>query len=294
MSAATFDRIAQAFRKVDHVHLQGWGEPLLHPDLFPMARTAKEMGCSVGTTTNGILWSDRTSELAVEAGIDVVGFSLAGTDDSQDAVRVGTRLSRVLQAMESVKRAKDARGSSKPHVHVAYMLLRSGLKGVIGLPRLLEGLGVQQVVVSTLDFVPDAKLSGEVLIPGDDVEEQPIRTIMTDVVSLAAEKGISVHYRLPSRRPTRRACTENILHALCVSVDGDVTPCVFTNPAVCVAEFRDAPERIGRGGLVFGNVNSKSLGRIWRESSYKAFRRSHERGDLQPPCSDCTKMLLDP
>ncbi len=294
MFATTFDRIAPAFRKAGHIHLQGWGEPLLHPDLFGMARTAKEMGCSVGTTTNGMLWSDRTSELAVEGQIDVVGFSLAGTEDSQDAVRVGTRLSRVLQAIESVKRTKDARGSSKPHVHVAYMLLRSGLAGVLGLPRLLEGLGVEQVVVGTLDFVPDVRLAGETLVPEDDAEEHRIRTIMDDVVSLAAEKEIYVHYRLPSRRKTRRTCTENVLHALCVSVDGDVSPCVYTNPAVHVTEFGEDPGKAVRGGLVFGNVNRQSVGRIWRESSYKAFRRSHERGDLQLPCSDCTKMLLDP
>ena len=50
----TFHRIACAFPLAQHVHLQGWGEPLLHPRLFDMIALAKEAGCRAGLTTNGM------------------------------------------------------------------------------------------------------------------------------------------------------------------------------------------------------------------------------------------------
>ena len=52
MSMDTFRKLLPAFRNARFVHLQGWGEPLLNPDLFQMVREAKKVGCRVGTTSN--------------------------------------------------------------------------------------------------------------------------------------------------------------------------------------------------------------------------------------------------
>ncbi len=40
----TFRKLAPFLPKVKHVHLQGWGEPLLHPGFFDMAAAAKAAG----------------------------------------------------------------------------------------------------------------------------------------------------------------------------------------------------------------------------------------------------------
>lgn len=50
-----WDRLAPHLHLVDHVHLQGWGEPLLHRNLPDMVADARKAGCSVGITTNGDL-----------------------------------------------------------------------------------------------------------------------------------------------------------------------------------------------------------------------------------------------
>ncbi|MDQ7785248.1 MAG: hypothetical protein RDU20_20350, partial [Desulfomonilaceae bacterium] len=38
MSMDTFEKLLPFFRRTAHVHLQGWGEPLLHPRFFEMVR----------------------------------------------------------------------------------------------------------------------------------------------------------------------------------------------------------------------------------------------------------------
>jgi MoaA/NifB/PqqE/SkfB family radical SAM enzyme len=56
------------------VHLQGWGEPLLHRQFFEIVARAKKAGCRVGTTTNGILLDRAEIGKLDESGIDIPRF----------------------------------------------------------------------------------------------------------------------------------------------------------------------------------------------------------------------------
>ena len=85
----TFEKLAPVFRKTKLVYLQGWGEPFLNPDFFAMAALAKQAGCKVGVTTNGMLLNREIIEQLVSFGFDVVAFSVAGVDEKNDAVRSG-------------------------------------------------------------------------------------------------------------------------------------------------------------------------------------------------------------
>jgi len=289
---ASFERLLPAFSKTELVYLQGWGEPFLNPDFFSMAAMAKGAGCRVGTTTNGMLLTPERIEKILETGLDIVAFSLAGTDQRNDAIRRGTRLEVVLKAMESLMEAKERRGSPRPEVHIAYMLLRSGLDELERLPDLLRGSGVAHVVISTLDFVPGPGLQAEALLPATREEFDAIRSRLDAVADQARCHGIGVHYRLGLRGERRPLCTENVQRALCVSAKGMVTPCVYTNLPVAGGEPGCPRGEMTHDALVFGDVNREALLDIWKKEQYKAFRRSFDRGDLAPPCVDCPKLSL--
>ena len=59
LDPATWRGILPALKRARLVHLQGWGEPLLHPDFFTLVSQAKAVGCQVGTTTNGPCFCNR-------------------------------------------------------------------------------------------------------------------------------------------------------------------------------------------------------------------------------------------
>ncbi|MCL6621284.1 MAG: radical SAM protein [Syntrophobacterales bacterium] len=275
----TFARLAPIFPGARYVHLQGWGEPFLHPDFFLFLREAKKAGCQVGATTNGMLATEAVLERCVAEGLDVLAFSLAGTDPGQDEIRRGTRLEQVLEALKTLARLKAARGASTPRVHVAYMLLASRLGDLARLPRLLSGLGVAQVVISTLDFVAAPELAPEV------VEDSPVlAATLARLRREAGARGLEVHDRWSAPPGRVGPCSENPLRALVVAADGAVSPCVFAA----------LPPGGGGGGpvahrLSFGNLREQDLMAIWDSPAYREFRRALSAGSPPPVCRSCRK-----
>ncbi len=274
----TFDRLKPLFPRTRYLHLQGWGEPFLHPDFFHFLRQAKEAGCQVGATTNGMVATEALLERCVAEGLDVLAFSLAGTDAGQDDIRRGTRLEQVLWAMKTLARLKAARGSETPRVHVAYMLLASRLADLPRLPGLLAGLGVAQVVISTLDYVAAPELAREV------VEGSPaLRATLAGLCREAAAQGLEVHHRWSTPASRQSPCSENPLWALVVGADGAVSPCVFAL----------LPEGgTGAHRLSFGNLRDHDPLALWEAPAYREFRRSLAGGNPPPLCRTCRKLSV--
>ncbi|SDB22287.1 Radical SAM superfamily enzyme, MoaA/NifB/PqqE/SkfB family [Desulfonatronum thiosulfatophilum] len=291
MSLETFRRLVPALRKTKLAYLQGWGEPFLHPEFPTMVRLAKEAGCTVGVTTNGMLLTEKRLIQVMDAGLDILAFSLTGTTpEHNDPARAGAPLVKVLERMDMVRRIKQGRGTSRPAVHIAYMLLRSGLDDLEGLPRLMADHGVEQAVISVLDFEPGVELSEEVLAPKDDRERQALEERFTRLREAAAHLGVIIH--TPSFAPKGEdepVCAENVQRALFVSADGEVSPCVYANVPVDHAEYARQGQPAPYSRVTFGNVNDEHLPVIWRNKQYDQFREGLEKNKPATICRNCPK-----
>lgn len=286
---SAFQNLLPALARAELTYLQGWGEPFLNPDFFTFLALAKKAGCRVGTTTNGMLLDSKIINLLVESGMDVIAFSLAGLNEINDAARRVTSCSKVLEAIGALNRAKARAGSRRPQINIAYLLLRSGLSDLEKLPRALQGLGLAEVVINTLDFVAAGHLLPECL-PQSLEEEAELEARLQDLAQEAKGYGTHLSWRL--RPPGERAllCPENVQRSLVVSADGEVSPCVFTNLPVSGANYLAHGVEVPYRRLVFGNINERPLGAIWRQPAYANFRRSFYTGKLAPPCRNCRKL----
>ena len=290
LSLAVFRRLLPAFKKTRLVHLQGWGEPFLHPNFFSLAALARQAGCRVGTTTNGMVLDEAKLRQVVGSGIDFIAFSLAGLGENHDRARPGTSFRKILECIQNLNRLKAAARCATPQIHLAYLLLKSGQPDLEKLPRILPGLGVSQVVISTLDFVPSRELAGERLLIPDLPAYEDLQARLAQVAAAAAHFGVAVDYHLdpPGARPL--LCPEKAHQAFYVAADGAVSPCVFTNLPVSRVTY------MGRDGeqpyqpLVFGNLLEQDLGAIWRRKAYTHFRRTFFTGHLATPCRQCLKL----
>ncbi len=291
ISLETFARITPSLHKIGLVYLQGWGEPLLHPHFFELAVRAKEMGCRVGTTTNGRLVDTSTATELVRCGIDILAFSLAGSTPAyNDHIRKGAPLDRVLESIQKVREARIRENKSTPTLHVAHMLLRSGIGEIEGLPALLARQGVEQVVISSLDLVASQELAFESIHSLGEGERDNLRELLLWVHKEGKRLGVQIH--TPSLEiPTKPgSCTENIQGAFFVSADGRVSPCVYTNVPVSQGGRSDDAPVLPYKRNTFGDVNETWLPVVWRGEEYTRFRKQHASGQLPWSCRGCLKI----
>jgi MoaA/NifB/PqqE/SkfB family radical SAM enzyme len=289
---ALYERLVPAFGKTGLVYLQGWGEPLLHPDLPAMVAMAKAAGSRVGTTTNGVLLDASLARRLVESELDVITFSLAGTTAaSNDRIRAGTRMEIVLEKIALLEAVKRQCASSTPAVHIAYMLLASGMTEIQRLPGLLAHSHAAQVVVSVLDFEPCRSLAGEVVHLDTQARRAEVETVFTELRAAGRTVGLEIHTPRGEPIENRDSCSENIQRALVVSAAGEVSPCVLTNlpvaPGHHCADGQNRPNR----RLIFGNIRRSLLPVIWRNSEYVGWRAAHAAGEVAAPCAGCSKRL---
>lgn len=287
---STFQKLLPDLARARLTYLQGWGEPFLHPDFFTLLTLAKQAGCRVGTTTNGMLLDQENIERLVATGIDVIAFSLAGLSDTNDAVRRGTRFDRVLEAIGALNRAKARAGSSRPQINLAYMLLRSGLRDLEKLPGALQGLGIAEVVISTLDFVAAGELEAESLSGVGPEEFGDLSLRLKNLAALGPRHGLNISAQLAPPGERGSICPEKVQQALVVSADGAVSPCVFTNLPVSGVTYLGSAGEVPYRRLVLGNINAQPLAAIWRSPAYANFRRSFYTGKLALPCRNCRKL----
>jgi MoaA/NifB/PqqE/SkfB family radical SAM enzyme len=284
MAMDTYERLWPLMRRSGRVHLQGWGEPLLHPDFFSMAALARRAGCQVSTTTCGLRMDRHMALRIVDSGIDIVAFSLAGTDAATNASRRGVDFERVCEAVSTLQAVRRERMGVHLEIHFAYLMLASNMAAVAGLPALMQRLGVHAAVISTLDYIGDPALKSEAFGPSETAKLAEAAAILSETKAEARLLGLDFHYELPTSEAFGTACRENIDRSLFISADGSVSPCVYVNVPI---------DALDPGRRIFGNVRETDPVDIWESADFRRFRERLAGGDPDLPCLSCPKRFMN-
>ncbi len=112
------------------------GEPLLHPDIYPISQHAKALGFYVALSTNGTLIDERHADAIAALGYDYVGISIDGMREVHDRFR---RKQGAFDASIAALRRCRARGV---HVGLRFTLTQDN---AADLPALIELMLAEQV-----------------------------------------------------------------------------------------------------------------------------------------------------
>ncbi len=279
MSAETFAALAPLLRRTKRVHLQGWGEPLLHPRFLDFAAAARRAGCAVSFTTYGLAMTDALAAKLVQSGIDIIAFSLAGTDEESNSVREGVPFAKVREAILRLNRARKIAGSATPQVHLAYLMLASAVDAVKALPELMRELETPVAIVSTLDYIPEPGAEKEAFAPEELNKTEQAREVLCETAARAQSMGLTLHYSLPGPAG-RNECNEHIENCMYIDAEGQLSPCIYLN---LPTDEADPCRRI------FGKVTETDPIAVWKSPDFTAFRRRLACGDPDLPCRSCAK-----
>ena len=310
MSVGLFCQLVPYLRYTELVYLQGWGEPLLNNDIFEMIGICKRRGKRVGFSTNGMLLTEDTLRQLVDLRLDILGVSLAGTTAAtHNRIRKGTDFDEVISNLEHLIEIKASKRSEVPNVHLAFLMLKSNFAELKEIVRLAKRTGAAQIVASNLTLILDPALSDEAIF-NDEQRMEAYCNSLEQTRESASREDLVFEYHGPRAVTHSVRCRENVHRACVVCVDGDVVPCVYTDPVLGEASrgpHETFSHHFFRGQdlplkpLSFGKIGDENLTRIWEKRCYQRLRCLFAGGTEDDPeqtllqlpqaCLTCYKRL---
>jgi radical SAM protein with 4Fe4S-binding SPASM domain len=282
-----FTRIIDDLPTLTELHLQGLGEPLLHPRFFAMVAYAVARKIAVTVTTNLTLITEQNAERCASSGLGRIYVSVDGaTARTYERIRVGARFDRLER---NVRRLVDAiaRRGEGPQVEMTAVAMRENLDELAELVALAARWGLRTLHVQHLchDF-------GESTLPQ---RYAPMRTFVDDQTLVGydpahiaaafgrAREAAGVHgiaLRLPSVVPVEhppgtpgRTRCDWPWRGPYVAYDGTAMPC-------CMVA---TPDR-----AALGNVMREGVAPVWNGAAYDDFRRRLDSDEPPEICRSCS------
>lgn len=267
-----FQRILDIAHRCDSVHLQGWGETLLREDTPELIARIKNTGAQVSLSSNGTVSTRSGPAELLEAGLDSMAFSFAGSSaDAQDPLRGQGTFAMASKSVQEFSRARKRR--LFPPLLLNYLLTPANL---VTLPRavtLCARLGADGIRPTQMVHVATAEQ--EQLVAYD--RGLPFRWSFATSRLTALLRGVSLV--LPRLKEALvPVCEKNPLANFFVGSDGSVSPCVYLNPPLdgdVPRLFRGVNKTTSR--VVMGNLHRATVDQIWESRPYVEFRKRFRR-----------------
>lgn len=288
MSLQRFAALLDQMPGLQELHLQGLGEPMLHPAFFDMVELATARGIRVSANTNLTLLTAARAQRCITSGLAALSVSLDGASAPvYEAIRRKASFAKVIRNLGRLVDARDAAGSALA-VRGVMVLMRGNLDELPELVRLLHAHRVGELLVQRLSsdmeqpdlparyipiraYVNDAELRPEDLPHAESVFAQ--------ARALAAQFGMQLHLpRLSGRSapPDSGPRCRWPWDQLYITAAGELLPC-------CMVATADRASF----GRVFDGDSPHGLIDRWHGDAARDFRRALDGGEAPHVCKSC-------
>ncbi|MFN2460821.1 MAG: radical SAM protein [Candidatus Velthaea sp.] len=282
-----FTALLSELPTLEELHLQGLGEPLMHPRFFDMIAFAVARGVRVSVNSNLILLNADRAERCVTSGLATLHISIDGaTAETYERIRVRSKFARLMRNIELLSAAKERFGARHPALSFTVVVMRQNLEELADLVRLAGECGIAEVNVqhlchdfgeSTLPARYDAMRTfvREQALTGD--EPSRIENAFTAARAEASARGIRL--RLPELQPrpfpaaaSGRSRCDFPWRGTYVSFDGAAMPC-------CMVATPDRAH--------VGNVAEQGFAAMWNGPVLQDFRARLDSAEPPEICRSC-------
>jgi len=275
MPLSLFKKLRPHFSGARHVHLQGWGEPMLSPHLWKMIAMAKAEGARTGFTTGGMLFTERAIDRLFESDADYISISIAGAvQTTHGTLRVHSDIERILDSVRTIAARKRRESRTRPKISLSYMMTSANIAEMpAALERAIEA-GADDFYATNLDCVFDRAADRSRIFVWEGMPDPGHLAAIDRARSITAGSHISFR-PYPLSADERPVCELDPSRFMFITSEGDVCPCTYLS--------RPENRRIYNGReylykrLSFGNIESEDLSAIWRGKKYSEFRKRFER-----------------
>jgi radical SAM protein with 4Fe4S-binding SPASM domain len=288
MDFALFTSLIDQFDGLEELHLQGLGEPMMHPRFFDMVAHAVRKGARVTTNSNLTLLNPTRAERCVTSGLDTIHVSIDGaTAETYERIRVRSKLDKVTRNLQMLLDARRNLGSATPHLQMVMVIMRQNLHELPDLVRFADRWSMESLFVQHLchDF-GESSLPAHYRPMREFVEEQTllnedqsrVEEVFAAARAVARETGVQL--RLPRTQPRPhppgtpgpQRCDWPWRGAY-VSYQGEAMPC-------CMIA---TPDR-----MTLGNFGKEGVEGVWNGRAYESFRQQLASDEPPEICRSCS------
>jgi radical SAM protein with 4Fe4S-binding SPASM domain len=310
---------ADVFPRAHDVVLSSSAEPLLAPDLPRALELCREHEVpSFHFSTNAINLTPRIIHKVIDVQMPLLTISCdAGTKETFERIRTPMKWDMLMRRFDSLNAVKAERGSRYPVVSVTGVLMRSNIREMPGMVRLMHAKGVEQ-----MNFVHMAVIGGlgnehESLINDPKLAND----MLAETRRVAAEVGMQV--MLPMPMPEEMNAAGETLDAARSDEGGGNALTGAAGAAVSVAEYLNHKNRefllavppkehhhracyfpwfyihVNPDGSVFpcgcwfefstfGTFKTQSFDEIWTGPEFRELRGQLLSMELRDVCANCS------
>jgi MoaA/NifB/PqqE/SkfB family radical SAM enzyme len=265
------------------------GEIFVRKDILSILEYAsRKRRCHI--VTNGTLISDETARALVEMGLLSIGFSIDGNEKIHDRMRGSGTFAKAFETMKVIHQMRSRNGRRFPLLNIKTTITQDNvgvLTDLIDVGREVEAeyctLQIMNTSLCTSGMYFHETLDPYLSPPPPitDFDVNLLRSQLEIIESRSADQGPVVRVSpalTPSQIVSHYANAFDIRQYFCtapwsginVSPYGDVYPCF---------NYR------------IGSLRQSSLGELWNNERYRAFRRSLRKNGLFPGCVGCCDLI---
>lgn len=326
MGRELLEKVAgELFPRAHDVVLSSSAEPLMAPDLPRALELCRHYGVpSFHFSTNGLSLTEKIVDKTIEVQMPLLTISVdAGTKETFERIRPPAKWERVISRFDLIRDRKKALGSKLPHVSATAVLMRSNVREMPGLIRMLRDKGVTQ-----MNFVHMAVMGG-LGIEHESLLNDPrlCNEMLAEMRQVADEVGMAAQIPMPVPETIGGRDEQPVLDAES-SDDGGGQALVpdeaqLLAGAMSVADYLNGKNRefllrakskahhrrpcyfpwyyvhVNPDGTVFpcgcwfefstfGDFKTQTFAEIWTGSQYRELRRQLYRMELRDVCANCS------
>ncbi len=234
LSLVSFQKILDLHPDLEHIELQGEGEPTLNRDFIGMLEIAHRRKLRISIITNGSLLTPKIIDAIFLCKVTSIHVSLESAEPTVFQSIRGGRFEKVKSGIELLAEERKRRGLNYPKIGLAVTVLK---KTMDAMPPIFEiyrdnqldaGIFIQPLQkMSAYTDAYDEEMKREMLSHEDLMQyHENLYAIEGMQPLLKGKKNVSAFYRglAKSVRNGEKGCPW-LLHGTFVSFTGDVMPC---------------------------------------------------------------------
>jgi MoaA/NifB/PqqE/SkfB family radical SAM enzyme len=286
LSLERFEQLLDQMPGLQELHLQGLGEPMLHPQFFDMVAMAAGRGIKVSANSNLTLLTPRRAQACISSGLASLSVSLDGaTAAVYEAIRLKANFAKVLRNLQRLVDARDEAGSAL-EVRLVMVLMRANLHELPALVQLAHDHRVGWILVQRLSsdltqpdlpqrYIPIKQYVEQAELGPADLAEAEV--VFAQARALAAERGVRLS--LPRLQPTteRGGRCDWPSTQLYLTAAGELLPCCMVATA----------DRASFGKVFEPGSDASMLLQRWHGAPAQEFRAALASDHPPAVCQSC-------